>query len=88
MRAQKLIKALYKIHTFTVLENMEGIDPSARLCCCCSVVRIGGVFERNIGMKIRNTKLLEVRHVVRKRETEIGREVYQKKQKAEDGLLR
>jgi len=67
MRAQKLIETLYKIHTFSVLENMEGINPSARLCCCCSVVRVGGVFERNIGMKIRNTKLLEVRHVVKKR---------------------
>jgi len=74
MRAQKLIKALYKIHTFSVLENMEGIYPSTRLCRCCSVMRVGGVFQRNVRMKIRNTKLLEVRHVVRKRD----RERYQK----------
>lgn len=62
VRAQKLIKTLDKIYAFSVIENMERINPSARLCSCCSVMRVGRVSERNIGKKIRNTKLLEVRH--------------------------
>jgi hypothetical protein len=65
VRAQELVQALYKICTFPVAEYVERVNPGARLCSCFSVVRVGCVFEGNVGKEVGNAELLEARHVER-----------------------